>query len=345
MISGILTGLVLLCPLAVGFAFQRKETVNWNSLIEAYVSGQFLLWGLFQLIAVPLVHMRAGFDILVYAFLFALLLSVIIGVIRKKDCKLNLRINISKSILVWLLLLALIFAIGIPIYKYIFEEHIDQDDARFIAEANDALYYNTMFLHNPATGDYIGRFTGEMVKEVNSPWPMYIAFLSRITMNHPATMAHTIYAPVLVLFSYLIYWQLGCQLFKGIHERLLFLLAVSVINLYFAGPAMMEGAPPVHMMTRIWQGKSVVQSIAIPGFMFQFMVLHQETKKRNWLLLLAMSFASCLLSGMGIVIAIIMLAVYGGYRMICKRFNGFWWLVLCLVPPIVYEAIYIQMGR
>ena len=53
---------------------------------------------------------------------------------------------------------------------YIFGMHLDEDDARWIAEANDALVKNKMLLHNPATGEYIGRFVGEMIKDVFSPW-------------------------------------------------------------------------------------------------------------------------------------------------------------------------------
>lgn len=216
--------------------------------------------------------------------------------------------------------------IGYQMSIYVFKMHLDEDDARWIAEANDALVKNRMLLHNPATGEYIGRFVGEMVKDVFSPWPMYLAWLSRMTTIRAVVIAHTVYPPILLGLSYAAYYEIGSQLFKGKHERGIFLLMVAVINLFMAGNVYTQS---VFTLTRIWQGKAVVAAVMIPSIMMAVLRIQDEDSKKrdesgipnrssqirvaDWLLLFTTGAACCLFSGMGIAIGLIMIAVYGAY--------------------------------
>ena len=253
--------------------------------------------------------------------------------------------------------------------------HLDEDDARWIAEANDALVKNRMMLYNPATGEYLGRFVGEMIKDVFSPWSMYLAVLSRWTGIKAVVIAHTVYPPVLLGLSYFAYYEIGAQLFADVDtegqsrnrvsERGIFLLMVSVINLFLAGNVYTQ---PVFALTRIWQGKAVVASVGIPAILAISLRLQKsrydiENTNKNeafgsisdWLLLIAVGVGSCLFSGMGIAIGLLMISVYGFYvvvRMLIiaireKSWGGFLirtglWL-LSLAPGIVYGLSYFNL--
>lgn len=332
-LKGFLAVLVLLFPLFVGTFLNRK------TLSEAYLFGQVAMWGLFQLIAVPMVYFRAAFNTLFYVYVSVLAILVLLGIrkmilqwMKRDRKKFEFRFNL------FFVLASLVILYQASIY--IFGMHLDEDDARWIAEANDALVKNRMLLHNPATGEYIGRFVGEMVKDVFSPWSMYLAVISRLTMIRPVTMAHTVYAPVLLLISYNVYIQIGKRLFKGKTEQGIFLLMVSVINLFMAGNVYTQS---VFTLTRIWQGKAVVAAVVIPLFLMLLLEIENENTVASWLWLACAGFAACLFSGMGIAISVIMIAVYGGYAIICKRWKRIPFFLFALVVPVVYGFLYYRM--
>ena len=61
-IQCILALTVFSAPLWVGYAFRRK-TVG-----SAYLYGQVILWALFQVVAVPMIHLRLPFSVLWISF-------------------------------------------------------------------------------------------------------------------------------------------------------------------------------------------------------------------------------------------------------------------------------------
>ncbi len=296
MVLKVLLGMTLLTlPFLIGSVFKS------TSFSFTYLIGQVLMWAVFQVIAVPLVYYRASFTLLFWVYTGMVAILTIVGVYFRIRTKIS-RPEIS---------VFLIIAIGIILYQccvYVFGMHLDEDDARWLAEANDALVKDKMLLYNPATGKYIGCFVGEMEKDVFSPWAFYIAWTSRITMIQPATMSHTVYPPALLVLSYMAYWEMGKELFSEKTERGIFILMVSIINLFFAGNAYTQS---VFTLTRIWQGKAVVAAIVIPILSGLFLKIQSENTLKKWLGLILAGTASCLFSGMGIAIGVIMSAIYG----------------------------------
>lgn len=327
MLEVILGAIVFALPFFVGKAFRSK------SFSLTYLSGQLLLWAAFQLAAVPAVYYRAEFSTLFWIYTGIVVALTGFGVYSWIHSRQSSRTVVQKRRRrkQWFRRLSpfLLIALVIICYQmcvYIFKMHLDEDDARWIAEANDALVKNKMLLHNPATGEYIGRFVGEMVKDVFSPWSMYLAWLSRMTTIRAVVIAHTVYPPILLGLSYCAYYEIGSQLFTKKHERGIFLLMVSVINLFMAGNVYTQS---VFTLTRIWQGKAVVAAVMIPSIMMAILRIQGEDRKKrdgsgtsnrsnkirvaDWLLLFITGAACCLFSGMGIAIGLIMIFVYGAY--------------------------------
>lgn len=323
-IKGVLCLLVLISPLLVGCLYKNC------SVPLTYLAGQLTLWAVFQVIAVAAVNLRTSFTLLFWGFSGAALLLTGLGL---KSC---LKIRFKKpqwSVFLIPALLVIAFQAG----KYIFQMHLDEDDARWLAEANDALVKNKMLLHNPATGEYIGHFMGEMVKDVFSPWAFYVAWLSRVTQFGVAGMAHTIFPPVLLVLSYCAYYEIGRRLFRGKTEQGIFLLMAAVINLFMAGNVYTQS---VFSLTRIWQGKAVVAAVLVPSVLLCALIIQQEDVIRSWLLLAVTSCAGCLFSGMGIAVGLLMIAVYGGYTVICRRWKRIPLLLLAMVPSLLFGGAY-----
>ncbi len=330
--------LLLVLPFFVGSVFMKK------SVSVTYLYGQMLMWAVFQILAPPAINLRMTFSVLFWVYSGVVLILALLGVRNRW------RVRFEKPEISLFHILALA-VIGYQMGVYIFGMHLDEDDARWIAEANDALVKNRMLLHNPATGEYIGRFVGEMVKDVFSPWSMYLAWMSRMTRIRAATMAHTVYAPVLLGLCYLAYNEMGKCLFKGKAERGIFLLMVAVINLFMGGNVYTQS---VFTLTRIWQGKAVVAAVMIPWILTVFLRISEEDSIQNWLSLIIAGISCCLFSGMGIAIGFLMIAVYGLYAVIrgCvkKRSEGglksikriaLW--VCSMMPSVVFGLAYMQI--
>ena len=163
-LSIVLSLLVLVLPLVIGSIFRSR------SVPFTYMIGQLLMWAAFQAVEVPVIYFRQSFTALFWVYSGAVLLLAGWGLFRR------VKVKFSKPRLSPYLIIA-VLVIAYQAVIYIFGIHLDEDDARWIAEANDALVKDKMLLFNPATGEYIGRFAGEMVKDVFSPWAFYIKSL------------------------------------------------------------------------------------------------------------------------------------------------------------------------
>lgn len=330
-LQAILCVAVLTLPLLVGSVFRFK------SISLTYLMGQICMWAAFQAIGVCMVQLRAPFTLLFWLYT-ALVVGLTAWGVRRR-----LKVRFRKPRFSVFLILALL-VIAFQCYMYIFRQHIDEDDARWIAEANDALVKNRMLLFNPATGEYIGRFTGEMIKDAFSPWAFYVAWMSRATGVRAVEIAHTVYPPVLLALGYTAYWEIGCCLFKKRPERGIFLLMVAAINLFFAGNGYTQS---VFTLTRIWQGKAVIAGVMIPAILACILRIQVKDSAKNWLCLVLAGMACCLFSGMGIAIGVLMIAVYGFCALACKprlewkaaaRRIPLW--LLSMTPGLVFGLAY-----
>ena len=329
---------MILIPFIVG------ALLTEDAPICAYIDGQLILWALFQVIAVPAIQLRLSFNALFGIYVPCVAVCVILGLIKlsksPKSDRPKLRSIIEHRQPIDMVMLLAVCLIAVQVGMYICGQHLDEDDARWMAEANDALSKGKMYLYNPATGDYIGTYRGEMVKDVYSPWAMYIAVISRVTMIRPVVMAHTIYAPVLLILSYMVYQRLSGQLFKGAIERHIFVLSVAVINLFFAGNPYTQS---VFTLTRIWQGKAVVAAVIIPLIYSIYLAIENEDTTRNWIRLALCGCAACLFSGMGISIALIMIGVLGLYSVVRGRWRRIGYYAISIAPAIAYGLAYYVM--
>lgn len=328
----------LIAPGCVGALFPRKgRKITPGGIGGVYLIGQLCLWAVFQVIAVPMIQLRWSFTAVYWCYLAAAAALTAFGAVRLWKHGFQKRKVLPKAAVLRVLV---VLGAGVILYQvgmYVFGMNVNEDDSRWLAEANDALVHDTMFLHNPATGEYIGRFVGEMTKDVYSPFPMYIAFLSRLTGTRAAVTAHTVYAPVLLLVSYAAFDRIGKHLFRKRDERVIFLFAVAVIMLFFGGGFRTEA---VVTLTRIWQGKAAAAAILAPAILGQVLAIQEEDTAGNWLMLAMMSCAGCLLSGMGIMIALIMIGGYGLYAVVCGRWRRIPLWLLALTPAAVFEILY-----
>lgn len=350
----VIQGIVVCCllivlPIILGMGIvDLCELGNWKmitKLIFCYIMGNIVQWALFQLITVPLVLMRTQFDVVIIIWSFAIAVCTIIviwRIVKNKKNHENDRRKTSpkcKDIQLVVAVLVMTILIGMQCYIYIMYMHIDDDDSRYIVNALEAYENNIMFLKNPATGEYMGTWVGELAKDVISPWTMYIALIAKMCRIHPAVLAHTVLPSFLLLMSYGSIWLIGDAVFDG--NKVLNSVIVSItaiINMYFTSSVRTQS---YMTLTRIWQGKAVVASVIIPFILALLIHIYKDDIKYIYGLLTITCIGGCLLSGVGIFFSGIMIGVYGTYYNAIKRqYKNLLKVMVVCAPSVVYCLAY-----
>ena len=155
-------------------------------------------------------------------------------------------------------------------------QHIDEDDAFYLASATTAAATDSLYRYSAYTGK---KYKSLPARYVLAGWPLYLAAMSRLTFWHPAVLAHTILAGIVVLWAYLVYALLAAALFPGEkRKQAVFLLFVAVL-LSFSGYSRFSAA--TFLFIRGWQGKAVLAGVGIPSLFYSCWMAMKE--KRGWL--------------------------------------------------------------
>ena len=335
--------LILQVPIAVvGSLIIREREIGWSGVLQSWIMGHMMTYAILQVLAVPMILTFQSFNTLFWSYLA--LLAVVFGIACWKLKGHKIRLNIQKETWHWLVIVILIITVLLIVWQsctYFFAMHLDEDDARWLAEANDALEYWDMMTRDFDNGNLLGGFS--MAEDVSSPWPMMYAVSSRVLFTRNAVFAHTLYPPVAILMMYGIYWLIGRELFVKLDARLTFLLCTVILVLFYGGGGYSQGA---FSLIRIWQGKASVAALVIPVLLYLFIRLNKENRSVDWIKVLLTACAACLMSGMGIFIAAIMIGVYGLYNIIAYRHwkRILLWLA-SLLPSVLSFLLYYSIGR
>lgn len=221
-------------------------------------------------------------------------------------------------------------------------QHIDDDDSRFVSEEVSAVVHDTMLKDDPISDRFMYWDMGETRKDLASPWTMYVAACCRIVNLAPAVFSHTLFPFFMIPICYAVFFMIGCILFRDDREKVfLFLIFLSVLLIWDYTSTHTIGSM---LLLRIWQGKALAASFIIPVLLLLFYrILQQKESVREMALLPVVSFAGSLVSGIGIVIVSILLAIYGLVDFIYYR-NGKKTLAIWMsaAPCGVYLVYYLS---
>ena len=308
-----------------------------KSIVKAYVFGWFSFWAAGQIMLVPMILGRVAFsDASLVWTLFALLMALC-GLFTRSWPK---RPCLPKTGTERLAIFIMLISIGVFFALTVLLQHTDDDDARFVVNAVDILRTNTMFLTNPATGEPVPHFMGELCKDVLAPWAVFIAWCAKWTGIHPTIMAHSVLPLALYLTGLCVWWLLAEVFFqKDILHKCIFLCLVLFIHVY--GYYSKRSAESFFIL-RIWQGKADVAAIGIPLAIWCMMqCFDKKYLPGPYLLLAVIQLSMCFMSSMGIVIGTLLLGCFGFmHGILLNDFKvTFRYWVLCL-PAASYYLVY-----
>lgn len=341
--------MAVVVPFLLGNLISAFRGNKCKGISEIIAYGFMLMCVLFLLLAVPMIFLRLPFHVLLYSWIALTFLLCFISVfvsvrknrygeLRREAVDFCAGITADRfTLIIWIAaVLVIVFEAGLPTVRM----HIDTDDARFIAEAMEAVEKDTMLLHHAITGKYIGFVPGEQIKDVTSPYPLFIALLSKLYGIHPAVTAHTVLPFLLIILSYMVYGMIGGFLTGGdVKKTGLFLLFLSLINLFSFETIYASGYT---LLTIIWQGRSVCAMITLPLLWYILMRVTSEDYMitRDYLLVILATLGNTMMSNMGSIFAPLMIFTYAIVNMVRRRtFKPFANLCLCGFPSLALILI------
>ena len=217
------------------------------------------------------------------------------------------------------------------------------DDAFYVAVSSIAAESNEMYSKLP----YTGGSTGLDYRHGLAPFPLWLAFLSRISGLKAVTVCHIAAPLMLIPMTYGIYWLIGRKLCKkGRKDKLpLFLIFTELLVLF--GDYSIYSVENF-MIARSRQGKAALGSIIFPFLIYVFLLLLErleEKEKAEWMLwvLLACTVTSaCLCSTLGAFLVCLVTAVVGLCSAVCYRQWKFLFpMAACCIPAVFFALLYL----
>lgn len=246
----------------------------------------------------------------------------------------------QKKTIKWSVFLPALILIMIQICVAVLYMHIDQDDAFFVATAVTSVETDTLFQYSPYTGNVLG---GLPARYVFSPFFLLYGFFGKIFQLPPAVVAHTVMPALLIGLCYCVYWIWAARLFpKNRTNQAIFLFFVCLINMwgYYS-----VYSSSTFLLIRIWQGKAVLASTLLP-FLFYLLLQFYEnsTEKHFWIILLSTIMGCCLVSSMGVALALIMTGIaWILYLIRYRNLKGSLVMLYCCAPCIIIGIAYLLL--
>lgn len=350
----ILALLLLVVPLLAGGIFTDMDR-GVGQLPLRWVCGQCCLWAGFHLICVPFVLLEGSFIHVSYLFSGYCFLLVILGVIRnvlalrkKKAAGENavMRRSVRKAgaleALLWIIFAAVLL---FQLIQAVRMTYADGDDAFYVTIATLVENDETMYRKLP----YTGFATGLDARHGLAPFPVWIAYLAKLSGMKPVSVAHLVLPAILIAFAYATFYLLGRHLFPEKDGRLpLYMVFVGLLVLF--GDYSIYTAENF-LIARSRQGKAALCSIVIP-FLFYLLFLWLERLEKQekisvyfYLLMLSANITGCLCSTLGGLIICMLTGIVGLFGAVsCKRWGQLMPMALCCLPCIGYAVLYLLLN-
>jgi len=323
----------LIGSLVINQLFREDKT----DLMLAVACGAACMMAIFYILVIPMLFLNMSLHVLVICWsVLMLYLCVIALIFNRKRCRKIIKDNLNQiKLLSWIAGIVILLVVLQTLFAAIYQ-HEDADDAFYVASATTSVATDSIFQFDPYTGLAFDTYPANYVL---SPFPIFVALLSKLVMLHPAIIAHSVLPAVLIPLSYIVLALLAKRLFPDQPASVMyFLLFVCVLNI-FGNVSVCTSSS--FLLLRIWQGKAVLANIILPAILY-FSLRAMSGKKNygEWLILLVCSFAACLVSSMGIVLAPIMIVCLGIVFAIRNRsMHTFAYSIACCAPCITCGII------
>ena len=233
-------------PFFIGMLFESFYDKGTYTIMfsRCLVTGIAVMFAIFQLMAVPLIYKGTPFTSLLYPWVSTVIALCVLSIaLNGKSLKGKFigsygrivstikSFNTEQKALTVVAILLILF----QTWLLAFNMHTDTDDARFIAEALEAVENNTMLRLHPIRGEVLDFPYYEMRKDITAPYPMIIAAFSVITRVHPAIFAHVVLPILYIPIAYSVAYMIATIVFSERKEIPFFMVILECIVCFSFG--------------------------------------------------------------------------------------------------------------
>lgn len=342
--------LLCLAPFGTGLLINSIVEKEHRSIGITYLSGFLVLLAVFQLLAVPVVFLDAfGFPLIVKIFtvlttlltgggiLSALHLWRREGVVFRENVLTRKKSRVE--LVQWLIVVILI---GFQVIMALTHASFDGDDAYYVVQSLVTDETDTLYRILP----YTGFSTSLDMRHAMAVFPVWIAYLARMTGIHATILSHTILPVVLIPLTYLIYYEIGKVLFREKEEQISTYMLYMCFLQIFGNVSIYTNA--TFFLTRTWQGKSMFANVVIPAvFMVLLWLFEGEPDKRGrrrglWVLLFTINIVAAMMSTASVFLNTLLIGVMS--LVLCiqeKNIKIMLRMIGCCIPCAVYALLYV----
>lgn len=348
----ILVLILIVCPFATGLIPMFFVSKKRRTTPAIYISGLIMCLALFQLACVPVVVLSDfGFPIIVVMYSILVGISSVVGIVLvvikwKKEGNIFAESVFSKNLTVEEIVEWVIFA-TVLIFQLVMllrMTSFDGDDAYYVVQSLLATQTDTMYRIRP----YTGWTTSIDLRHSLAVFPMWIAYIAKLSEIHPTIVAHHIIGLLMIPATYLIYFEIGRSVLKRERKKLpIFMIFVAIMQV-FGNVSIYTNA--TFFLTRTWQGKSLLANVCIPGVLWLLLNIFDSDNLEDdmrfgfWMDLFALSIVAAM-SSTASVFLIAMLIGMSGLVLALKEKNIqiLLRLVITCVPLVGYGVLYLLL--
>ena len=350
---------------------RTKDERPFTLILYGYLMG----FAVFYITAIPLILIDyTKFTLLTQLHLAETVLMALVGVycayrairLRKKRRQ---TFSIKKWFqkydgISWFLWLVFFGLLLFQLYRVHIMTSFDGDDAYYVAISNMANQQGIMYYYNPYTGKTLGLDMSHAI----APFPLWIAYVARMTGIHSTIVTHEIMPVVLIPLTYYVYFLIAERLFYKRKEGIpFFMIIISLLQIY--GNTSLY-TKETFFLTRTWQGKSVYSNLIMALLFYILLMMSErqhkqkkekqkvenkenkaeivrklmivyESKRDLWVFLPLINMSACLMTAMSAVFSCVFIGISGVVIAVYnKNYRDLGKLALCCIPYVITAAIH-----
>lgn len=314
---------------------------------ETIILGFFVYFGLFQIVALPLILLQRPFHELAAAWLVIALAVNIFMLAFCRDIMWNLIRNMFAGL--WrakgILLAAVVLLVCFVCWFQGTQQYIAGwwDTAHYVGTVNTTVHTDTMYLYDGASG--------LIEKAMNfryalSAFYIHSAVLCKWTSLGGIMIQKYVMGSVCALMHALVIFSMGRRLFHQENQKALFMTAmVFLLQLGFHNELLCSGSD--FLLLRGYEAKGFCANVVIPAVFYALICLWQgRERKEHWILMFAVCFSSVAISMSAILIVPAMAVIAALAEWMANRsWKVLWRGLLCILPNALYLAGYFLFTR
>ena len=291
---------LMVIPVGLGLLFRKspKREHLPKKLQTAGVTlliGYLLLFALLEMVGIPIMLLSVyhGYSRMVILYAVLQILGAGAGygfwIYRGKKAR---KTNLSGALketdnILWLrrapydswegrlLLVLFLLLVGFQLCMAFTRASFDGDDAYYVVQALTAQQTDTLYRIDPNRGVSMPLDA----RHALALFPIWEAFVGTMCGIHATVMAHSVAPLFLIPLTYLIYYEIGRELFCNKKSLLPMFMVLMALWQMFGNVSIYT--TETFFLTRTWQGKSFAGNFIIPAVFWIFLCLFREEEREN----------------------------------------------------------------